>query len=601
MLKTIGKLLALLDPGDRWKVVILMALMIITAFAQTAGVVSVMPFLAVLSNPEMIHENQWLATWYRLLGFDSERTFLYFLGVVAFIIFMVGTALQAVTYWVITRFSFTQQYHLSRRLMADYLRRPYTFFLNRNSSDLAKTVLQETSVAVTGALLPAMRLLSSILLAATVVAMLIFINPWLTISVSAGIGLFYGVVYAATRTWLKRIGSERIAANRERFMAAAEAFAGAKEIRLLGREREYLERYRESSRRVTNYQSSVALLTDLPLYVIEAITFGGVLLIVIYLMRDGFAISDALPTLGVYALAGKQLIPAFQKIFGAVSAIRFNMPVVEHVLADMEKVVPSDSWRTSCQVTDLIYPRDGIVISDLSFRYPGSEKFALENLQLTIPARSTIGFVGASGAGKSTLIDLILGLLEPDAGEIRIDNTPLNSSNVRRWQAALGYVPQHIFLADQSVAANIALGVVPKEIDMAAVETAARLANLHAFVTQELPSGYATIIGERGVRLSGGQRQRIGIARALYRDPPVLVFDEATSALDNNTESAVMEAIHNLAGDKTILLVAHRLTTVKPCNTIYVLAGGKVVEDGSWEDLAQSGVYFQRLAAGSIT
>ena len=210
-----------------------------------------------------------------------------------------------------------------------------------------------------------------------------------------------------------------------------------------------------------------------------------------------------------------------------------------------------------------------------------------------------MGFVGSSGAGKSTLVDLLLGLLEPEAGEIRIDDTPLTKTNVRQWQAALGYVPQHIFLADQSVAANIALGLPDEQIDHQAVERAARLANLHEFVVNDLPLGYATVIGERGVRLSGGQRQRIGIARALYRDPDVLFFDEATSALDNTTERAVMEAIHNLSGAKTIILVAHRLTTVRPCNTIYVLHKGRMVEQGSYDELSNAGTHFHRLAAGS--
>jgi ABC-type multidrug transport system fused ATPase/permease subunit len=211
-----------------------------------------------------------------------------------------------------------------------------------------------------------------------------------------------------------------------------------------------------------------------------------------------------------------------------------------------------------------------------------------------------VGFVGSSGAGKSTLVDMLLGLLSPVEGQIRIDDQPLTEHNTRRWQAAIGYVPQHIFLADQSLAANIALGLPPDKIDQAAVERAARLANLHEFVLKELPQGYATIIGERGVRLSGGQRQRIGIARALYRDPPVLFFDEATSALDNATEQVVMEAIHNLSGNKTVILVAHRLTTVRACDCIYVLSKGALAEKGSWDELL-TGEHprFRSLAAGA--
>jgi ABC-type multidrug transport system fused ATPase/permease subunit len=600
MLDTLKKLNALLEPRDRFKVLILALLMIVTAFMQTAGIASVMPFLAVLSDPDMVHSNANLNLLFTWLGFESTSNFLYFLGIAAFIVFMSGTALQALTHWAITRFTHMQQYELSRRLMADYLRRPYTFFLTRNSGDLSKSVLQEASKAISGALMPAMRLLSQLLLAIAVVTLLIVVQPWLALTVATALGIVYTIIYLLARTWLQRIGKDRVAANRERFTAAAEAFAGAKEIRLLGREHDYLERFRNPSKRFAKHQANATLLESVPQYAIEAIAFGGVLLLVLYLMSGPGGIAHALPLIGLYGLAGKQLIPAFQKIFSTITALRFNMPSVDNILEDLGDHTGSQPlMRKTHALQPLALTRE-ILLDGLSYSYPGSEQPALHNLQLRIPALTTVGFVGSSGAGKSTLVDVLLGLLPPDCGDLRIDDTLLTPSNVRHWQASLGYVPQHIFLADQSVAANIALGVPEPEIDQAAVEKAAWLANLHDFVLRELPQGYNTIIGERGVRLSGGQRQRIGIARALYRDPPVLLFDEATSALDNTTERAVMEAIHNLTGDKTVILVAHRLSTVEPCDRIYVLAGGKVVEEGSWEELVNAeDSHLQRLASGT--
>jgi len=443
-------------------------------------------------------------------------------------------------------------------------------------------------------------LLGFFLLALTLSALLIAVQPGLAFSVVVVLGSIYGMIYLGTRVWLNRIGEDRVLANRERFTAAAEAFAGAKEIRLLGREDDYLERYRQPSQRLARHQANAALLQELPQYAIEALAFGGILLLVLILMRDEDGIAHVLPLIGLYGLAGKQLIPAFQKIYGTISAIRFNMPSVESILNDLSAAARDERPSGRIPVAPPFVPERDIAIVDLGYRYPGSERWALRGVNLTIPARGTVGFVGASGAGKTTLIDLLLGLLEPEEGALLIDGTPLNADSVRRWQAALGYVPQHIFLADQHVAANIALGVPEREIDFAAVEQAARLANLHKFVVRELPQGYRTLIGERGVRLSGGQRQRIGIARALYRNPAVLLFDEATSALDNPTEQAVMEAIHNLAGDKTILLVAHRLTTVKPCQRIHVLEQGQIVESGSWDELIASGARFRALAAGML-
>lgn len=599
MLEGILKLRTILAPRDRLKAVLLLGLMILTAFVQTLGVASIMPFLSVLADPTMVERNDWLRYAYTTLEFDTTNRFLYFLGLVAFIVFISGTALQALTQWCITRFSHMQQYKLSRRLMADYLRRPYTFFLTRNSGDLAKTVLQETGQAVNGVLMATLRLVSYSLLATTVIVLLVVVEPWLALSIAAVLSVLYGTIYMSARTWLRRIGRDRVAANRERFTVAAEAFAGTKEIRLLGRERDYLQRYENPSKRFALHQANAALLSSLPQHAIEAIAFGGVLLLILFLMSGGGGIAHALPLIGLYGLAGKQLIPAFQKIFGTVATIRFNTPAIDNVLEDLgdrPDSTPLPSVRTPAQPLHL---QQGITLQDLNYRYPGAEYTALTDINIHIPAKSTVGLVGSSGAGKSTLVDLLLGLLEPDSGEICIDDTLLDKTITRNWQATLGYVPQHIFLADQSVAANIALGVPLDKIDHAAVESAARLANLHDFVTDELPHGYGTIIGERGVRLSGGQRQRIGIARALYRNPDVLLFDEATSALDNATERAVMEAIHNLAGEKTIILVAHRLTTVKPCERIYVLAHGRVIEEGSWTTLSSSGNYFQRLAAGA--
>lgn len=597
MLAMLRKTVSLIDRRDIRKVVILVILMIVTAFMQTAGIGMVMPFLNVLSDPEMAHTNTTLNLVFESLGFESTSSFLFFLGVVSFVVFVSGTALQALTQWTIMRFSHLQQYELSRRLMGDYLRRPYTFFLEHNSGDLAKSILDETGQAINGAVMPLMRLASQALLAICIITLLIVMEPKISIVAALALGIIYGGIYLLARTWLNRIGHDRVEANRQRFSAAAEAFAGAKEIRLLGRERDYLERYAEPSKRYAFHQANSSILSVIPQYAIEAVAFGGVLLMVLSLMAGDDNLNQVLPLIGLYALAGRQLIPAFQKIFGTVTMLRFNTATVDGILRDLGS--HTDSSPLPSRAPAPLKPQKAIRITNVTYRYPGFEQIALNHMSLEIRANTTVGLIGFSGAGKSTLVDLLLGLLKPDSGEMHIDDTRIDASNVRNWQAAIGYVPQHIFLADQSVAANIALGVTEDQIDFEAVEAAAKLANLHEFVTHDLKDGYRTIIGENGTRLSGGQRQRVGIARALYRDPAVLFFDEATSALDNATEQAVMEAIQNLAYNKTIILVAHRLSTVRPCECIYVLDRGQIVAQGSWDELSGYSPEFQKLAAGN--
>lgn len=601
MFDALRKLTKLVHPRDRRKVLMIALLMIVSALVQTAGIASVMPFLAVLADPQLVQSNPQLNWTFKFLGFNSEDAFLFFLGFAAFLLFIIGTALRALTTWTITRFSHLQVYELSRRLMADYLRRPYTFFLNRNSGDLTKNILAETNHVITGFLMPLMNLASQGLLVLLIIALLISVEPKLAIIIALVLGIIYGAIYMVAQAWLYRSGTDRVESNRQRFTAASEAFAGVKEIRLLGRERDYLERYREPSKRYAMHMANLGLLKSMPNYAIEGIAFGGVLVLVLFLMAGDRGLAHALPLIGLYALAGRRLIPGFQGIFGTATQLRFNYPAVGEMLAELNR--PDDTVafiNHSRGDASPMTPRKSIRMIGITYRYPGFEGAAIQHMSLEIAVNTTVGVIGSSGAGKSTVVDLLLGLLTPESGEIRVDDVRLGRSNHRNWQAAIGYVPQHIFLADQSVAANVALGLPEDQIDWPAVERASRLANLHDFVTQELPDGYGTIIGERGTRLSGGQRQRIGIARALYKDPAILFFDEATSALDNATEQVVMEAIHNLSGHKTIILVAHRLSTVKDCARIYVLDRGRVAAYGTWDELQKSSRDFKKLSAAGV-
>jgi ABC-type multidrug transport system fused ATPase/permease subunit len=339
----------------------------------------------------------------------------------------------------------------------------------------------------------------------------------------------------------------------------------------------------------------VQVISQLPRYALEAIAFGGMLLVVLYLMSKSGSFVNAMPIIALYAYAGYRLMPALQQIYGAMTQLRFAAPALDALHADLMSLQPMHPNPSQ----EAMAIQQAITLSNVQYRYPNSQQLALKNLSFTISARSIVGFVGATGSGKTTAVDVILGLLEPQEGELKIDGQPITADNRRQWQRAIGYVPQQIYLADDSVAANIALGIPAKDIDQHAVERATKIANLHQFVVNDLPQGYATTVGERGVRLSGGQRQRIGIARALYHNPQVLIFDEATSALDNLTEQAVMEAVHNLGDEITIILIAHRLSTVKACDMIFLLEKGELKAQGTFEELIQANERFRAMAASN--
>jgi ABC-type multidrug transport system fused ATPase/permease subunit len=335
---------------------------------------------------------------------------------------------------------------------------------------------------------------------------------------------------------------------------------GIKEIKLLGREQAYLDRFHGPSVRNAKHQGTNQTLAEVPKYLIEGVAFGGILALALYLHSTRANLGEVLPVLGLYAFAGYRLMPAAQTIYQGVARLRFGSAVIDDVYADLHGHKPQS--REDAASTDRIVPRSSIALRDVNFAFPGAERPALKGMNLEIPVGAKVGIVGTTGSGKTTTVDLILGLLRPTEGGLMVDDQLITASNLRAWQRSLGYVPQEIFLNDATVAQNIAFGIPVGKIDHSQVERAARMAELHDFVTQEMPEGYHTMVGERGVRLSGGQRQRIGIARALYHQPEVLILDEATSALDGFTENIVMEAVHNLGVRKTVILVAHRLSTV---------------------------------------
>ncbi|MGE4294600.1 MAG: ABC transporter ATP-binding protein [Campylobacterales bacterium] len=576
MIKNYQKIWALLTLRERKRAGWLLAMMIVMAFMEVVGVASVMPFLAVLGSPQMVEKNAYLSAAYSALGFESTRSFLVALGLFTLAVLLVSAAVRIVTHYALFRFTSMRQHSISSRLLSGYLRQPYLFFLKRNTSEMSKTILSETGQVVSQSIRPVINLMVYVLVSVVLLAFLVSIDPVLALMLAGVFGGFYALMYLTVRRRLGRMGAEIRSSNAQRFKIASETLGGIKDLKVLGREEAYLKAFHKPSLTFSRHQATAQTLAQVPKFLIEVIAFGAILAIALYaLSAEGADLGKLLPVLGLYALGAMRLKPAMDNIYTSVSQLRFGGAVLDGVLKDIRDA----ESRAVSLVNDWqrLPLEDAIFLKNVSFSYPNGKSPALRDISFSISANTTVGVIGTTGAGKSTLIDLLLGLIQPDKGELLIDGQPLTAANVRQWQNSIGYVPQHIFLADDTVAANIAFGVPNAQINHQAVEDAARMAQVHEFVVG-LPDGYDTEIGERGVRLSGGQRQRLGIARALYHNPDLLVLDEATSALDNETEAEVMKAIDAMGGQKTIIMIAHRLSTVERCDQLIRLEHGRVVD-----------------------
>ena len=532
------------------------------------------------------------------LGFTDTQSFLIFLGVACFALLVVSAAIRTAGLFFVNRFAVMRTHTIALRLLETNLRRPYEYFLSRNTGDMAKSMLSEVTLLVSQVFQPATNLLAQSVLLVVLLTLLIAVDPVVALTMICVLALCYALIYLSIRSFLEQAGRERAVANNQRFRITSEALGGVKVAKLLGRERYYVARFAAASRKFAQLQALSTTLSQVPRFTIEAVAFGGIILLTLGLMlhyRDhpGGAIGQVLPLLGFYAFAGYRILPAIQGIYGSLTQIRFGLAAIDVVSADLAE---SDALPALPEAAPAPIPfKKAVELRGVGYRYPQAKGRSLRDINLSIPHGSTLGVVGSTGAGKTTLIDLLLGLIEPETGEMRVDGTPITRQNVRAWQADLGYVPQDIFLTDASIAENIAFGLPKAKVDMARVREAARLAQILDFVEADVPLGFDTQVGERGVRLSGGQRQRIGIARALYNDPGIIVFDEATSALDNLTEQEVVRAINALTGTKTIVLIAHRISTVRNCDQIMVLDHGRCAGLGSFDSLYQDNAAFRQL------
>ena len=568
------KLWRLMTAAERREAVGLLILMFFGMILETLSVGLIVPALAFMVRSDLATQFPSLAHWLSRVGpIPQEQLVVGGLIALVFIYIFKG-AFLAFLAWKNLRFVFGMQAQMSLRVFAGYLRQPYTFHMQRNSAELIRNALGEVYVLMHYGLYEALRFIAETLVIVGILSLLVYIEPFGAVLSMATLVLIGGGFYLLTRKRMLRWGELRQSYERMRLQHMQEGLGGVKELLLLGREEEFIRRYAEQALGYARVSTRQNTLQELPRLMLEIIAVGALAVLVVVLLSQGRSLASLLPTLGLFAAAAFRVMPSANRIMNSIQIMRHAKPAIHSLATEMEALAPIESPRVA---QPLRFERE-VVVRNVTFTYPGNESPALLGVTVAVRAGQSIGLVGGSGSGKSTLIDVILGLLAPQSGAVSVDGVDVRD-NLRSWQNRIGYVPQQIFLTDDTLRRNIAFGIPDAEIDEAALQRALRAAQLEAFAAS-LPAGLETMVGERGVRLSGGQLQRIGIARALYHDPTVLVLDEATSALDTTTERDVMSAVAALHGAKTVIIVAHRLSTVAECDYLYRLEGGKIVEMG---------------------
>lgn len=575
MFKNIKKILHILDHKERVKSIILLVMILFMATFEMIGVASILPFITVLSNPDIIETNSILNFMFeisKILGVQSKNNFLLALGFMVFILLLFSLIFKALTIYFQLRFSMMCEFSIGKRLMENYLHQPYKWFLNRHTADIGKNILNEVSQVIANGLIPFIELITYSLVSFFLLILLFFVDVKLTLLTAIILGSIYVFIFRNIRDLIKNLGERRMHANKLRFTSILETFGAIKEIKIGNSEKIFIKNFSKPAFDFAKLNLLAKAISIIPRFFVEAISFGGMLLVILYLISNSGNFIKAVPIISLYAFAGYRLIPAFQRIYASLTQLKYATTPINKLYDDLNQI---ENKQLEDNLNKIDFKKN-ITLKNIVFFYPGSSKPVLNGVNLDINFGDAIGIIGSTGSGKTTIIDIVLGLLQPQKGSFEVDGKKINTNNISNWQKFVGYVPQNIFLLDDTISNNIALGVEQKKINPKAIESAAKLADLHNFVMNDLPNKYETIIGERGTRLSGGQRQRIGIARALYHEPSVLILDEATSALDSNTENKIMDSIFKISNNKTIIMITHRVNSLKNFKKIVSVQDGKI-------------------------
>jgi ABC-type multidrug transport system fused ATPase/permease subunit len=578
----LGRVLFLARPYGRAKLAGVFLLSLVQAVFQVIGVTSIFPFLALAADPDRIRRSDFGTRFLSLFPPMENFQLLLVAGVIAITAILVSNAVNLLAEYARTRYAQNFAHWLRVRLLRQMASQPYTYFLQRNSGDLLKKILGDVVNYTTGVLLPLLDTVTRAVIAVLLLVTLFLVQPVIALSAAIGLGGFYVITFRLLARKRREVDENLRTHATGFYREAHQMLGGIKPVKVHHAEEHFLARFAGHSAIIAKTNARVSMFINSARYLVEPLAFGGLVVAVLLLAARGRDFSDILPNLGVMALAGYRLLPALQLLYSQltqVSSMRHAMDEVydEFVAAETDgSVSPAISSDALARATPFRW-NDSITLREISFGYPGASRPVLDEFSLSIAKNTSLGVIGPTGSGKSTFVDLLLGLYQPTAGEILIDDEPLTPALVPAWQASIGYVPQDIFLIDDTIARNIAFGLPDTEIDPARLREACVMAQLLEFIEIELPAGFDTIVGERGVRLSGGQRQRIGLARALYHRPSLLILDEATSALDMATEAKLLDALGGLAGKLTMVVAAHRLSTIAGCDKVVDLSNKSAV------------------------
>ena len=559
---------------------LLLGLTILSSFAEVVSLSAVLPFIGILTQPEKVFASPALAGIVQALGITSGAELVLPLTIGFAVAALIAGALRLLLLWVSIRLSNATGADLSIEVYRRTLYQPYSVHVARSSSEIISGITQKVGTA-TGVLISVVTVITSTALFVAIMATLLAVDPIVAIIAALSFGSAYGVIAWLTRRRLV-YNSQCIAQEQTQVVKALQEGLGAiRDVLLDGTQKVYCNVYRKAILQLQRASGENTFINQAPRYAMEALGMALIAAFVLALSHRPGGVAAALPILGMLALGAQRLLPLMQQLYGNWSVVAGSKAALADVLALLDQPLPAEANQP--EPGPLALSQD-IRFDNVSFQYSSNDPWVLDGINLTIPKGARIGIIGSTGSGKSTALDLLMGLLEPTQGQILVDGQPVSLDHRRAWQRTVAHVPQSIFLADTTIAENIAFGIPPDQIDLERVRKAAEQARIAEFI-ESRPEAYSAIVGERGVRLSGGQRQRIGIARALYKQASVLIFDEATSALDNETEQAVMQAIEELSENLTILIIAHRLTTLKSCSAIVKLDCGKIAAQCTYEQI----------------
>ena len=588
IIKQFKKLFDLCTIEEKKKFFFLIILIFLVSFLEVLFALSLLPFISLLSNPDLlktnVHINNIFNITKEIFGISNYINFIFFLGCVILIIIIFTIILRIWSKYNQIKFVYSQETSISIRLVELYLNRPYYWFLDQNSSKIAKNLLSEVGQVVHRVFDPIITFVSQLIFFLFFIILIIIVNPFITIVSVLILTSSYFLFFFFAKRKLSKLGLELPKVNEKRFTIISNMFGSIKEIKIGMLNNFFIQSFLRPSKIYEKNISYAQLIELLPRYFIEAITFSAIIIIILILIFRDIYFAEIAPILALYIFVGYRTLPSIQAIYSAFVTLRFSESIIDSLYKDL---LPSNKnfYSKNKYSKNGIFLENSIVLKNLNFKYRNSKKMILKNINITIPAFSRVGIVGSTGSGKSTLINIILGLLNPSQGQLNVDSTIIDENNKSLWQKNLGFVPQQIYLSDSSIKSNIAFGKEVQNINYDAVLHAAKNADIHNYIINELPDQYDTIVGERGARLSGGQRQRIGIARALYNKPKVLILDEATNALDYITEASIINKISNLHNKTTLILITHRLEILKDFDIIFLLEKGELIAQGKYEDL----------------